>query len=151
MQFKRCWCEMQLQHRHIPTVWILQDVMTLFPYSIRETTENQPPTNVLRKSLPPTMIQVTYIFLVWTFKVPFNFTSFFIVFLKSTAGVMKNDVYSFVISLSFSSYRTFYILSCDVTSMSWDNGNNKKVWYLGEYLRWLPRVLFPGVTFFIYM
>ena len=26
------------------------------------------------------------------------FTSFFIVFLKSTAGVMKNDVYSFVIS-----------------------------------------------------
>jgi hypothetical protein len=26
------------------------------------------------------------------------FTSFFIVFLKSTAGVMKNDVYSFIIS-----------------------------------------------------
>jgi hypothetical protein len=26
------------------------------------------------------------------------FTSFFIAFLKSTAGVMKNDVYSFVIS-----------------------------------------------------
>ena len=37
------------------------------------------------------------------FKVPMAlcndiFTSFFIVFLKSTAGVMKNDVYSFVIS-----------------------------------------------------
>jgi hypothetical protein len=27
-----------------------------------------------------------------------NFTSFFIVFLKSTAGMMKNDVHSFFIS-----------------------------------------------------
>ena len=51
------------------------------------------------------------------------FTSFFIDFLKSTTGM-----------ISFSSYRTFYILSCDVTSMTRDNGNNKKVWYLGDYL-----------------
>jgi hypothetical protein len=47
---------------------------------------------------------------------------------------MKNDVYSFVISHLILKLLHFLYLSCDVTSMSWDNGNNKKVWYLGEYL-----------------
>ena len=54
-------------------------------------------------------------------KVPLqrNFYTIFIVFLKSTAGMMRNDVYSFfMIHISFPIYRTFYILSCDVISVT---------------------------------
>jgi hypothetical protein len=49
---------------------------------------------------------------------------------------MKNDVYSFFISHLILKLLHFqaYILSCDVTSLTSDNGNNKKVWYLWEYL-----------------
>jgi hypothetical protein len=58
--------------------------------------------------------------------------SFFIVFLKRTAGMMKFTVYLYLIS--FPSYRTFYILSCDVISCAWDNANKTKVWSLGDRL-----------------
>ena len=64
------------------------------------------------------------------------FASFFIVLLKGTAQMMKNDVYSLFVShlISFSSYRTFYILSCDVTSLTRNSGNNKKILYFGDRL-----------------
>jgi hypothetical protein len=64
----------------------------------------------------------------------FNFTSFFSVLLKSTARAMKNDVYSFFISHLILKLSHFLYFELDVTSLTWDNGNNKKVWYLSEYL-----------------
>jgi hypothetical protein len=50
---------------------------------------------------------------------------------------MKNDVYSFFIShlILKLSHFLYFELWRHKLSMTWlDNGNNKKVWYLAEYL-----------------
>jgi hypothetical protein len=44
---------------------------------------------------------------------------------------MTFTFYSYLISFS---YCTFYILSCDVISLTWNSGNNQKIWYLGDLL-----------------
>jgi hypothetical protein len=48
---------------------------------------------------------------------------------------MKNDVYSLYVShlIPKLSHFVYFELWCH-KKPTWDNGNNKKVWYLGEYL-----------------
>jgi hypothetical protein len=41
--------------------------------------------------------------------------------------MMTNDVYSLFVSHLIPKLSTFYILSCDVTSLTQNNGNNKKI------------------------
>jgi hypothetical protein len=48
---------------------------------------------------------------------------------------MKNDIYSFFISHLIPKLSHFlYFELWRLISVTWDNGNNKKVWYLGEYV-----------------
>jgi hypothetical protein len=47
---------------------------------------------------------------------------------------MRNDVYSFFISHLIPKLSHFLYFELDVISVTWDSGNNKKVWYLGDRL-----------------
>jgi hypothetical protein len=54
-----------------------------------------------------------------------NFASFFIVLLKDTAQMMKNDLYSLFVSHLIPKLSHFlrYILSCDLMSLTRNSGN----------------------------